>query len=209
MEKIDKKTRKKKKHPELLFIGPHLIIFLIFTLFPVIFGVYISFTRWNMLGTPQFVGFENYQEILLNSDSTFYTQFWNGLKNTVIFVVGMLPLNIIIPFVIALALNAMIRGRNLFQSIFYIPGLFSITAVGIIWCMIFNKSLGPINAIFNTDLVLTNTQPYAWISIIVMSLWWGIGGNMVIYIAAIAGVDKGLYEAASIDGAGKINGARI
>lgn len=201
---IKKTNKKKKKYTHLLFIGPHFLIFTVFCLIPLIFGIYISFTRWNMLGSPQFVGLDNYKEILLNTSSTFHDQFTNGLKNTIIFVLLTMPLNIIIPFLISLAIQAKVKFTGLFQSVFYIPGLFSITAVGLVWSMIFNKDLGPINALLHTDIVLTQNQPSAWIAIVVMSLWWGIGGNMVIYIAAIAGVDKGLYEAASIDGAGRI-----
>ena len=194
--------RKKKKLTHLLFIGPHLIIFLIFSLIPIIFALYTSFTNWNLIGTPDFVGLANYKEILFNTESTFHFQFFNGLKNTIIFVLIQTPLNIILPFLIALAISSKVKFNKFFQSVFYIPGLFSVTAVGIIFSMVFDKNLGIINALLNTDTVLTKTQPYAWITIFIMSLWWGIGGNMIIYIAAIAGVDPGLYEAASIDGAG-------
>lgn len=194
--------RKKKKLTHLLFIGPHLIIFLIFSLIPILFALYTSFTNWNLIGTPDFVGLANYKEILFNTESTFHFQFFNGLKNTIIFVLIQTPLNIILPFLIALAISSKVKFNKFFQSVFYIPGLFSVTAVGIIFSMVFDKNLGIINALLNTDTVLTKTQPYAWITIFIMSLWWGIGGNMIIYIAAIAGVDPGLYEAASIDGAG-------
>lgn len=196
--------KKKKKYGHLIFIGPHLILFCVFTLIPFIFGLYISFTKWDLIGTPEFVGFYNFETILLNRDSTFYTQFWVGLGNTIFYVILALPLSIVLPFLIALAINAKVKGPGFFQSVFYLPGLFSVTAVGIVFTMVFNRDIGLMNAIFDNDVVWTREQPYAWLSILIMSIWSGIGGNMVIYIAAIAGVDKGLYEAAAIDGAGTI-----
>ena len=195
---------KKKKYSHLLFIGPHLILFFVFTLIPVLFGVYISFTNWNMIGKPEFVGLYNFKTILTNVESSFYTQFRVGMRNTLFYVVLALPLSIIVPFCIALAINAKIKFNKFFQSVFYLPGLFSVTAVGIVFTMVFNRDIGLMNAIFHNDVIWTKEQPYAWIAILIMSIWWGIGGNMVIYIAAIAGVDKELYEAGSIDGAGAL-----
>lgn len=202
MEKSKKQFSKKYGH--LLFIGPHIILFCVFTVIPLVYGIYIAFTKWNLIGTPEFVGLNNFYMILFDSDSTFFDQFWIGMKNTLQFVVMAVPLSLVVPFLISLGINARIKGKTFFQSVFYLPGLFSISAVGIIFAMLFNPQLGLVNALFNHDVMWLREQPYAWIAILVTSIWWGIGGNMVIYIAAIAGVDKGLYEAAAIDGAGSI-----
>lgn len=75
-----------KKYEHLLFIGPHLILFTVFVLIPLVFGFYIALSKWDMITQPTFTGLENFRMILLDKDSTFYRQFWNGLKNTVIFV---------------------------------------------------------------------------------------------------------------------------
>lgn len=192
-----------KKYEHLLFIGPHLVLFITFVLIPLVFGLYIALSKWDMITQPTFTGLENFRTILLDRDSTFYRQFWNGLKNTVIFVLLALPPSILIPFAIALAINnRFLKAKKFFQSVFYIPGLMSITAVGIVFSMVFNRDLGIMNALFQNDVIWSRQQPYAWLMIVLVSVWWGIGGNMVIYIAAIAGVDRGLYEAAEIDGAG-------
>lgn len=196
--------KKRKKYNHLIFICPHLLLFLVFTLIPVFFGIYISFTNWNLIGSPKFVGLYNFKTILMDTESTFYTQFRVGMKNTLLYVILALPLSIIIPFGIALAINTKVKFNRFFQSVFYVPGLFSVTAVGIVFTMVFNRDIGLMNALFSNDIIWTKEQPYAWLSILIMSIWWGIGGNMVIYTAAIAGVDKELYEAASIDGAGSI-----
>lgn len=201
-----KKSKKSfwKRYSHLLFIGPHMILFCIFTIIPVIYGMYIAFTKWNLIGIPEFVGMENFKTILFNKESTFYDQFWNGMKNTLLFVIMAVPLSLLVPFFISLGITARVKGKAFFQSVFYLPGLFSISAVGIIFAMLFNPQLGLANELFHHDVMWLREQPYAWISILVTSIWWGIGGNMVIYIAAISGVDRGLYEAAAIDGAGTL-----
>ncbi|MBC1210084.1 sugar ABC transporter permease [Listeria booriae] len=184
-----------------LFAGPHLIIFLIFFLVPVVYGIYISFTDWDLVGTPDFVGFDNYREILFQKDSTFYEQLHNGLRNTFIFVVLTVPFCIIVPLLLASALNAKPKLNKLFQSLFYLPSLFAISAVIIIWGLMFNVSFGPINQFLGTTVNWVGTQPYAWLTLVIVTVWWCIGGNMIIYQAALNGISKDFYEAAEIDGA--------
>ena len=194
----------KKTFTPFLFIGPHLLLFLIFFLVPAVFGIYISFTRWNLIGTPTFVGFENYREILFNTDSTFHIQFTQGISNTFIFAILTVPFCIILPLMFASSLNTKPKGMKLFQSIFYLPTLFSISAVMIIWSMMFSRAFGPINSTFNLDTNWLGSQPYAWIALVIVTVWWVIGGNMIIYQAALSGVSKDYYEAASLDGANAI-----
>lgn len=184
-----------------LFVAPHLLIFVIFFLIPVIFGIYISMTDWDLVNSPTFVGLQNFQEILFQKDSTFYEQFHNGLKNTFLFVIFSVPFCIVVPLLLAAALNAKPKLGKLFQSLFYLPSLFSISAVVIIWTLMFNVTYGPINNLLNLAVVWTGTQPYAWISLVVVTVWWTIGGNMIIYQAALNGISKDFYEAADIDGA--------
>lgn len=197
-QKVNKKT---KKLIPWLFVAPHLIIFSIFFLIPIIFGVYISFTNWDLVGSADFVGLDNYKEILFNADSTFYTQLHTGLRNTFIFVLLTVPFCVIVPLLLASALNAKPKFHKVFQSLFYMPSLFAISAVVIIWTLMFNVTYGPINNIFDLTTVWTGTQPYAWIALVVVTVWWTIGGNMIIYQAALNGISKDYYEAADIDGA--------
>ncbi|EUJ22680.1 permease component of ABC-type sugar transporter [Listeria grandensis FSL F6-0971] len=197
---ITYKTRKWRFTPW-LFAGPHLIIFLIFFLVPVVYGIYISFTDWDLVGTPDFVGFDNYREILFQKDSTFYEQLHNGLRNTFIFVVLTVPFCIIVPLLLASALNAKPKLNKVFQSLFYLPSLFAISAVIIIWGLMFNVSFGPINQFLGTTVNWVGTQPYAWITLVIVTVWWCIGGNMIIYQAALNGISKDFYEAAEMDGA--------
>lgn len=187
----------------LFFVGPHLILFIVFILLPSIYGIYASFTKWNLISDPVWVGMDNYKTILFNKDSTFNMQFFNGIKNTFIFVLISVPLMVFIPLTIAVALEHKdVKWKSFFQSIIYLPGLISISAAALIWSLIFNKQLGVIGNVFGSQEVWASTQPYAWIIIIVITIWGGIGGNMIIYRASINGVSKDLYESADIDGAG-------
>lgn len=187
-----------------LFLAPHLSIFMIFFLIPVVFGIYISFTNWDLFSTPTFVGFDNYKELFFNSNSAFYSMLRVGLKNTFTFVILSVPFCIIIPLLLAAALNTKPKLWQVFQSIFYLPSLFAISAVVLVWQLIFNINYGPINNLLNLDIVWTGQQPYAWIALVVVTIWWTIGGNMVIYQAALNGISKDFYEAADIDGASSI-----
>lgn len=187
-----------------LFILPHLIIFGIFFAIPAVFGIYVSFTKWNLYSSPQWVGLENYYNILINSDSTFYQQFHNGLKNTLSFALFSVPFCIAVPLLFAVLLNAKPRGHKIFQSIFYLPTLFSISAVVLTWSFMFNKNMGIVNKLLGLKVAWTSTQPYTWIALVAITVWWCIGSNMVIYQAALASVPKEIYEAAKMDGSSGI-----
>ena len=190
-----------KKALPWLFLTPHLLIFSLFFLIPMVFGIYISFTDWDLFGSPNFIGFSNYQELFFNQDSIFYEQLRIGLKNTFLFVIFTVPFCIAVPLLLAAGLNTKPKLAKVFQSIFYMPSLFAISAIVIIWTLIFNVNYGPVNTILGTDTPWTGTQPYAWIALVVVTVWWTIGGNMVIYQAALNGISKDFYEAADIDGA--------
>jgi multiple sugar transport system permease protein len=185
-----------------LFIAPHIILFFIFFLYPMFYGIFASFTRWNLFGSPVWVGLDNYKMLFFDRTSTFYRQFWTGLGNTVLFVIMCVPLQILLPLSLAWALYQRPKGRIIFQSIFYLPTLFSITAVILAWLNVFYRSTGFINNVFKLDINWLGEQPFAWTAVLSVTLWWVIGGNMLIYIAAFSGVDKSVLESAEIDGAG-------
>lgn len=197
--------KNKNKLAPVFFVGPHFILFVIFVFVPTIYGIYASFTQWNLMNDPVWVGLQNYKTILFDGDSTFYNQFRNGLKNTFIFVGLSVPILIVLPLLIAAALeHKKVKLKGVIQSILYVPGLISISAAALIWLLIFNKQLGIAGNVFGSDVAWAANQPYAWIIIIVITVWGGVGGNMIIYRASINGVAKDLYEAADIDGAGAV-----
>ncbi len=186
------------------FIAPHLILFGVFFMIPAIVGVLISFTKWDLYSDPVWIGLENYQQILVNSESIFYEQFHNGLKNTFTFAVLVIPFCIIVPLLLAVMLNQKPKGHKFFQSVFYVPGLLSISAVMLMWNFMFNKTFGLVNNVTGLDVNWFTSFPFYWIALVGITVWWCIGSNMVIYQAAIASVSKDMYEAAKIDGAGPV-----
>lgn len=197
--------KKKWNFAPALFVGPHLILFLVFILLPTIYGIYASFTRWNLMGAPVWVGLDNYKTILFDGTSTFNQQFFNGLKNTLLFVVFSVPILIVLPLMIALSLqHSKVKMKSLMQSVLYLPGLISISAAALIWLLIFNKQLGITGNVFGSEVAWPTHQPYAWIIIIVITVWGGVGGNMIIYRASLSGVAQELYESAALDGAGAV-----
>ena len=186
----------------ILYLLPHLVVFTIFFLIPLIFGIYIAFTKWDLVRTPVFVVWDNFKTLLF-SDSIFHDQLTSGLWHTILFVLISVPFCILVPLLLAVVLNTKPAFAKLFQGLFYLPSLFSISAVVIVWSLIFNPNYGPLNTLFHLDQVWTGTQPWAWMTIVILTVWWTIGGNMIIYQAALNGIPQDYYEAADIDGASR------
>lgn len=194
----------KKKLLPVLFIGPHAILFILFFLIPAIFGIYVAFTEWDLYSTPIFVGLQNFKTILFDQASIYHDQFFNGAKNTLLFVLFCVPFSIIVPLMLAVALSAKPKGYKIFQSLLYLPTLFAISAVMIIWGFQLSLSYGPFAEWFGLDINLTGTQPWAWIALVVVTVWWSAGGNMIIYVAALNNIPLDQLEAASLDGANSV-----
>lgn len=195
---------KKRNFWPILFIGPFMIIFILFVLIPAIFGVVVAFTDWDLYNSPIFVGLENFKTILFDTESIYHEQFFNGAKNTLLFVLFSVPLCIVIPLTLAVLLSMKPKGHKLFQSMLYIPTLFAISAVMIIWSFQLSLSYNSLKEWFGLDFNITATQPWAWIAVIGVTLWWCAGNNMIIYVAALNAIPKDQIEAAQIDGAGGI-----
>ncbi len=196
--------KRKMNFWSVVFIGPFMVLFIVFVLAPAIFGVFVSFTDWDLYNTPEFVGINNFKTILFDTESIYHEQFFNGAKNTLLFVLMAVPVCIIIPLALALMLSVKTKGHKLFQSLLYLPNLFAISAVMIIWAFRLSLSFGPFKEWFGLNIKITATQPWAWIAIVGVTLWWCAGGNLIIYVAALNTIPKDQIEAAQIDGAGSI-----
>lgn len=184
-----------------LFLLPFLLFWLAFVLYPLIFSFITSLHRWSTLtGDQGFVGFRNYYNILLNSDSLYFNQFWPGMEHTALFVVITVPCLVVLSLLLALLL-AEAPGRNIFRPIFYIPSVLSVTVACAIWRWIF-QTPGLINNYLGVNINWLTTEPWAWVTIIVTTLWWTVGLNMVILLSGLLEIPKDYYEAAMIDGAG-------
>ena len=203
-----RKSRKKDyAHARLwpaLFIGPHAIVFALFFLVPAIFGIYISFTSWSLYDTPQWVGLDNFKELLFDTSSIYHQQLLQGLGATILFVAFTVPLCIAVPLLIAALLQHVSghpRLQKFFQAVFYIPTLFAVSAVMLIWVFLLSLSYGPLPSWFGLKVNISSTQPWTWVAIIGITVWWCIGQNLIIYVAALGSVPREQIEAATIDGA--------
>ncbi|MBD3948565.1 sugar ABC transporter permease [Tuanshanicoccus lijuaniae] len=181
-----------------LFILAPIIGFVLFSLIPLIYSIYASFTDWNGLGRMNFIGLDNFVQMF--NDPYFY----KTLYNTFYLMIG-IPIGLILSFTLASALSRGIRGTTIFRTIYYIPVISSLAAVSILWQWAYNGDFGLVNQvldIFGIDgpnwLQNTNTVKPA---IIIMTIWKGLGYSMLLYLAAIQSVPKTFYEAAELDGA--------
>ncbi len=183
-----------------LFLLPNFIGFALFTLIPVLAALGLTFVRWDFSNPIRFVGLNNF--IRLFSDDNFKIAFWNTIYYTVISV----PLTMGVSLSLAILLNKIVKGVKILRTIYFFPYITSMVAVAIVWNMLYNPSLGPINAILgelgvNNPPGWTASTFWAMPAIILMSVWKQIGYYMVIYLAGLQGIPDHLYEAATIDGA--------
>ena len=182
-----------------LFAMPWILGFILFTAGPMLFSLYTSFTKYNIIAAPKWIGLENYQKLFTN-DPLFY----KAMYNTFWMVVVKVPLVIVISIAIALLLNVDIPGGKFFRTTIYLPNVLSGIAAIFLWQWILSPK-----GLFNTALASLNIQGPGWFvdpawtkpGMVIMGMWW-IGGSVLIYLAGLKGIPKELYEAADIDGAG-------
>ena len=187
-----------------LFAVPFLVIFALFFIFPFFSGIAQSFV--NRKG--EFVGLQNYRNILFSQDFTYRADFFRGLKNTLTFVVFAVPLLIVIPLFIAVLIDIQPKGYKFFRALLFMPTVFSISSVILMWKRVLEVETGFINGIFKffnmNQINFLGSQPWAWISLLVVTIRWTMGTNIVILGAGLKNIDKAVYEAAAIDGASYI-----
>lgn len=186
-----------------LFVAPYLVFFIIFALVPLVLCIYLSFCQWDGASEIEWIGLQNYK-LLFGALGTgqIAKEFWKSVLNTLLFVAVQMPILMIFPLLIALLINRCSKTGKFFMSAFYFPSILSVATVCIIWYFMFDTNAGILNNFFKTNIPWITKQPYAWISIFILSSWWGIGGNMVLYLAGLSNVSKECLEAAALDGAG-------
>jgi multiple sugar transport system permease protein len=182
------------------FILPNLLGFMAFTLVPMIFALALSFMKWDGASPIVWVGIKNFLQ--MPHDETFLI----STRNTLVYVLGTVPATLLLSLGMAVVLNRQMPGRNLFRAIYFFPYVASLVAVAVVWNMMFHPTMGPVNN-FLISLGMKNpprwTASVKWVmpNIIMASVWKNFGYYMVIYLAALQGIPKELYEAAMMDGA--------
>ncbi len=183
----------------MLFVSPWIIGLLAFTVYPILASLYYSFTRYDVINAPTFVGLQNYV-LLFTQDKDFPIV----LSNTVYLVVVGVPLGLLVAFLLASLLNNSVKGRPLFRTIFFLPSIVPVIATAMVWLWVYNPNYGIINA----SLAAMGLQVIPWlsspdlakVSIIIVQVWLQ-GSAIVIFLAALQDVPRELYEAAKVDGA--------
>ncbi|GAA4041983.1 carbohydrate ABC transporter permease [Nonomuraea soli] len=183
----------------LLFALPWVIGFVFFSGGPIIASIAISFTQWDLLGTPRWIGLDNYDKLL--GDDVF----WTALDNTLYFGAGSAVLSVIVNLAMALLLNMRLRGQAIFRTIIYMPSVLSGIATALLWIHVLHPDYGLINHLLGSVGIQGPgwliDQDWAVPGLILMSVWT-TGNAMIIFLAGLQGVPVSLYEAAQLDGAG-------
>ncbi|MET9019192.1 sugar ABC transporter permease [Actinopolymorpha sp. NPDC004070] len=190
-----------------LFVAPYVVLLLTFVVGPAVFGFWMSLHNWDfMLPGKPWVGLQNYRD-LLDAGSVIFHPFWNGMKNTFLFVLMSVPFLVAIPLGLSLLLNQKFAGRTFFRAVVFTPFVLGVAVVGLLFGYLFDPEVGLINGILSgiglPKVSWLTTQPQAWITILVTTIWWTIGFNAVIFLAGLQGLPGELYEAAELDGAGR------
>jgi len=182
-----------------LFAGPAILGLIVFTLGPILVALIYSFTRYEIISPASWAGLDNYRH-LFAEDRYFLTALWN----TFYFAAISVPVNITLSLSLALLLNHPIRGRAIYRTLFYLPTVMPAVAGSLLWMWLFNGDYGLINVllgILGLPEVPWLTSEYCSKPALVVMGMWGVGGGMIIFLAALQGVPRTLYEAAEIDGA--------
>ncbi|MBA2718563.1 MAG: sugar ABC transporter permease [Chloroflexi bacterium] len=187
--------------PGLLFVSPVVIGLLLFTIVPMLTSLYYSFTRYDVLSPPRWVGVDNYARLV--TDPTF----WTSVGVTVRYALIAVPLGLVLSGLLSLLLNQALRGISIYRALFYIPVVVPAVATAVLFSNLFNVRYGLANALLRG----VGLPEYTWLtrpetalnSVIVMSLWT-IGGSTIIWLAGLRSIPPYLYDAAAVDGAGRL-----
>jgi multiple sugar transport system permease protein len=182
-----------------IFVALPLVSLIVFMYYPIVRSFMISGYEWNLLTEPKFIGLQNYKTLF--QDEVFLTSLWNTFRWVIIYV----PMSVITSFLLALLLDQKLKGAGFFRTLYYLPVVAPIVVVALLFVWIYNTDYGILNFIltkvFHIDPIgwLTDSR-YSLFAIAVMSVWKWAGYNMLIFLAALQGIDESIYEAAELDG---------
>ena len=196
-------AKRREAFTALLFLAPFLVIYLLFLVYPLFRGVWISLHDWDLMDDEirYFIGFLNYQDLW--NDPIF----WRATRNTLYFVALTVPSMTVLSLLLALAVSGGGRIRAICRSIFFLSSVFSVTVVTLIWAMVFAVDRGLIAPIFEAvgaePINFLGSPTWAMPSIAIATLWWGVGLPMALFLAALGAIPRELYEAAELDHASR------
>lgn len=181
------------------FLLPTIIVIFTFHILPIFYSLGLSFYKWDLLGEAKYIGADNYTRLM--KDPLFY----KSLFNTVYFAVGSVPAGLLLALIVAMLLNQNIKGIGIYRTIYFIPVITSLNAVSIVWKWLYHRDYGLLNSV----LGLFGISAQRWLDdpalampcIIVMSIWKGLGYNIIFFLTGLKNIPRFLYEAALVDGA--------
>jgi multiple sugar transport system permease protein len=191
-----------------LFMAPFLVLFVLFIVAPAIYGIWISLHDYDfLLPNKPWVGLANYKD-LFSPGGRDAADFWQAMKATGIFTVFSVPLLMVVPLAVALLLNRAFRGRTIFRAIFFTPYVLGVAVVGLLWRYLLDPNIGLVNSYLDQlgihrNIPWTTDLPWAWVSLVGLTVWGTLGFNAIIYLAGLQDISPDLYEAAEVDGAGR------
>jgi len=186
-----------------LFIIAPFALFFVFVVIPVIASFLMSFTKYNVINPPQFVGLENYKNVIFHD-----IRFRKAMLNTVIYVLGVVPIGVSVAVILAVAIDQKIKCKNFFKGVLFLPTVTSIVASSVMWRWLFaGEKYGLINYYI---IMKMGFKPLDWLmsptwtlpAIMIMSIWAGLGYNVILFLAGLQTIPHTMYEAAEVDGAG-------
>ncbi len=185
------------------FVAPSILFIVAFVVLPIFGALWYSFTDYDLMSAPKWVGMRNYANLLEDN------RYPAAIRNTLAFAFATVPTGVVTSLLLAMLVNRSVRGIYSFRAMFYMPVVSSFVAVSLIWLWFYDVQLGLFNDIFETlgipRIKWLRSQDTALLSIILLSVWKNMGLNMVIYMAGLQGIPGHLYEAAEIDGAGRVS----
>ncbi|MEC0370633.1 sugar ABC transporter permease [Paenibacillus chibensis] len=192
----------------LAFLAPFMVIYLWFWIYPIIKGFMTSLSKGSMGGEKTFAGLDNYSYMM--SDD----KFWSSLWNTLYFILISTPSIVVLGLVLALIVNMKLKGTTLLRTAFFMPYMLSVSVIGSIWVFILQSRTGFIAETLSSMGITMGVSFFGswgmgWLSILIATLWWTAGFNMILFLAGLQEIPDDLYEAADIDGAGAWNKFRF
>ena len=191
-----------------LFMAPYLVLFFTFVLIPALFGIWVSLHNWDyMLPGKPWSGLENYTDLFTPGSAT-SGDFWLSMEATGKFTLYSVPFLVVVPLLVALILNQEFRGRGFFRAAYFAPYVLGVAVVGVLWRFLLDPNVGLVNYYLGKlglpdDIPWISALPWAWVSLVGMTVWWTLGFNAVIYLAGLQDIDPSLYDAAKVDGANR------
>lgn len=191
--------RRERRLIPYVFLAPNLLVFGLFMFWPMLYAVYISLHDWTLIGVPEFAGMKNYVNMMQDG------RFWQALRNTVVFTVGVVPFSMALGLIVALMIDRKLPARGFLRSAYFLPVIVSGVVTALIAAWLFNPTYGVVNTILanlglSTVPWLSSTT-WAMPTLILVTLWTRVGFCMVVYLAGLQSIPATYYDAAAVDGA--------